>query len=57
MGCHGAPRTGANRPAHLLVMDTNTTLSGLEQLLTIEALAEYPSGHARRNSVCCSVLI
>lgn len=29
------------RPAHLLVMDTNTTLSGLEPLLTIEALAEY----------------
>lgn len=29
------------RPAHLLVMDTNTTMSGLEPLLTIEALAEY----------------
>lgn len=29
------------RPAHLLVMDTNTNLSGLEPLLTIEALAEY----------------
>lgn len=29
------------RPPHLLVMNTNTTLSSLEQLLTIEALAEY----------------
>ncbi len=29
------------RPAHLLVMDTNTNLSGLEPLLSIEALAEY----------------
>ena len=28
-------------PAHLLVMDTNTTLSGLEPLLSIEALSEY----------------
>lgn len=27
--------------SHLLVMETNTPLSGLEPLLTIEALAEY----------------
>jgi excisionase family DNA binding protein len=41
MGCHGAPRRRVERSAHLLVMDANTTLSGLEPLLTIEALAEY----------------
>ena len=28
-------------PAHLLVMETNTTLSGLEPLIGIEELAEY----------------
>lgn len=41
MGCRGVPRRRVERPAHLLVMDTNTNLSGLEPLLTIEALAEY----------------
>lgn len=41
MGRHGASRRRVERPAHLLVMDTNTTLSGLEPLLSIEALAEY----------------
>ena len=41
MGFRGEPRTRLGRPAHLLVMEPHTTLSGLEPLLTIEALAEY----------------
>lgn len=42
MGCHGASRDRTDPCAHLLVMETNSTiLSGLEPLLTIEALAEY----------------
>lgn len=41
MECHGAPRTRSERPAHLLVMEANSNVSGLEPLLTIEALAEY----------------
>ena len=35
------PRTRSVPAPHLLVMETNTPLSGLEPLLTIEALAEY----------------
>ncbi len=42
MGCHGASRDSTRPGAHLLVMETSSTiLSGLEPLLTIEALAEY----------------
>lgn len=41
MGCHGVPRTRSEQPAHLLVMETNSTISSLEPLMTIEALAEY----------------
>ncbi len=41
MGCHGPLRKRAERSAHLLVMEPNGTLSGLEPLLTIEALSEY----------------
>jgi hypothetical protein len=41
MGRHGASRVRAGPDAHLLVMETDSTLSGLEPLLSIEALAEY----------------
>jgi hypothetical protein len=41
MGHHGASRDRAGPDAHLVVMETNSTLSGLEPLLGIEALAEY----------------
>ena len=41
MGRRGASRDRAGAYAHLLVMDTESTLSGLEPLLSIEALAEY----------------
>ena len=41
MGRRGASRDRAGPAAHLLVMETNSKLSGLEPLLSIEALAEY----------------
>lgn len=42
MGCHGAPRRRAERPAHLLGMESTTpTLSGLAPLISIEELSEY----------------
>lgn len=41
MGFHGVPRTRSGPLAHLLAMETNTTVSGLEPLISIEALAEY----------------
>lgn len=41
MGWSGAARSRSEHPAHLLVMETNAIQSGLEPLLTIEALAEY----------------
>ena len=42
MGWRGAPRSPPEPGAHLAVMETtNSTLSGLEPLLSIEELAEY----------------
>ena len=41
MGRRGASRNRAGPHAHLLGVDTESTLSGLEPLLSIEALAEY----------------
>ena len=41
MGWPGAARSRSEHLAHLLVMETNAIQSGLEPLLTIEALAEY----------------
>lgn len=41
MGCAGAARSRSEHLPHLLVMETNAIQSGLEPLLTIEALAEY----------------
>ena len=41
-GCRGASRDRAGPGAHLLVIEINSsTLSGLEPLLSIEALSEY----------------
>src|SRR3954452_10469821 len=42
MGSRGTTRGQAGAAAHLLIMEINgSTLSGLEPLLSIEALAEY----------------
>ena len=42
MGSLGAAWDRAGRGAHLLAMDSNSTkVSGLEPLMTIDALAEY----------------
>ena len=42
MGCHGHWRDNLGPGPHLTVMETtNSTLSGLEPLLSIEELAEY----------------
>ena len=41
MGRRGTSRDRAGPHAHLLGMETNGKLSGLEPLLSIEALAEY----------------
>jgi hypothetical protein len=43
MGRHGGPRDHTGPGPHLTVIETNNnTLSGLEPLLSIEELAEYP---------------
>ena len=44
VGRHGT----AGPDAHLMVMETNSTMSGLEPLLSIEALAEYLLSTSRK---------